>query len=200
MTTLAAGESPLHVESLEARDNPAGDVTLSVPEYGLIAVTGDGRDNQFTVSQQDNGTIVVTGEEGTTINGEAQQTFGYGAVNRLRVDGGGGDDRVALDGVNLPQDVAVLGGDGNDQLTLSQVGAGSLLVDAGAGDDAANLIAVQVSGTAVFVGGAGTDVLRTNDVRAGGGERSDFESRQGTPTEPLTNPQDGDTRTYDLYG
>jgi len=100
---------------------------------------------------------------------------GQGGVDRL--EGEGGDDilvDVQLTGSVTPS--ALLGGDGNDSLTIfrNTVGLNSLL-DGGDGDDVIH--ATRVTGT--FLGGAGNDQLTldncyfsTNTVNLGTGDDS----------------------------
>src|SRR5919199_2771473 len=88
--------------ALEDRTLPA--VTASFVN-GILTVLGDAADNQIRVTQA-NGQIVVT----TT-----GQAFDAAAVRSLTVDGGDGNDYIAID-ASVAIGALVFGGYGNDTL------------------------------------------------------------------------------------
>ena len=74
----------LSYESLERRCLLAGDVAVSL-EGGALVVSGDELANQIDVAQADNGDVVFTGRDNTTINGQAEFTFSE-AFDRARFE------------------------------------------------------------------------------------------------------------------
>src|SRR5919197_1341934 len=78
----------LIVEALEDRTLPDGVVTAVLdPATGLLQVTGDGRDNQFTIAPSGPDQIRVFGDLGTatSVNGGASADFPLSAVTDVRV-------------------------------------------------------------------------------------------------------------------
>ncbi len=85
---------PLRIECLESRMPLAGNVTAGLNRGGLV-INGDNGDNSVTVTPGPAGQYVVAGAAGTTINGQASQTFS-GAVRGLAVQLRGGSDSLTL--------------------------------------------------------------------------------------------------------
>jgi len=151
---------------------PASVINGTEDDDTLIGTVGDdtiyGLGGNDTIFGGYNDDVIYGGEGADFLDGQ-------GGVDRI--EGEGGDDilvDVQLTGGITPS--ALLGGDGNDSLTIfrNTVGINSLL-DGGAGDDVIH--ATRVTGT--FLGGAGNDQLTldncyfsTNTVNLGTGDDS----------------------------
>lgn len=113
----------------------AGDVAASVDAAGTLVLTGGDASEDVQVAR-DSATreLVVTGRNGTTVNGAA--AFRAAGVRSLRIDAGAGDDVVAVGGFRLPGGVSASLGDGHDTLTfLRAVVRGKVEIRGGVGDD-----------------------------------------------------------------
>ena len=167
----------LAMESLETRQMMTGNVLVSV-SAGNLVVSGDSGGNELRIIQSlQNGAPIagrffITGQNGTTINGQSVGQFFQNVSGDLRINLNGGNDRLTLgDGVSnsrfiAPRDLQVDMGDGNDVVRLDRV---SVRDDArlvtGAGSDS-----VFVKGT---IGGlAGVD-FGQNDLTIDTGDRAD---------------------------
>jgi hypothetical protein len=79
-----------------------GDVSVgAVTPGGDLSINGDAGNNDFTVTQNPNGTVTVTGNNGTTINGGASHTTSAAVTGKISANGRGGDDTIKVDGVNV---------------------------------------------------------------------------------------------------
>jgi len=136
-----------------------------------VLVTADGGNNEVAVSRDAGGQLFV--------NGDAVQDGTVGDTNLIQVNGGDGNDVIALDETNgvLPA-ARIFGGDGNDALTggsgndqlSGQDGNDSLF--GRAGDDTLS----GGSGNDFIAGGSGNDILLA-------GDGNDFvDGDQGTDT------------------
>lgn len=173
----ARGSRRLAMESLETRQMMTGNVLVSV-SGGNLVVSGDSGGNELRIIQSlQNGAPIagrffITGQNGTTINGQTVGQFFQNVTGDLQINLDGGNDRLTLgDGVSnsrfiVPRDLQVDMGDGNDVVRLDRV---SVRDDArlvtGAGSDG-----VFVKGA---IGGlAGVDNGQ-NDLTIDTGDRAD---------------------------
>lgn len=148
--------APSHpFERLEPRACMAGDVALLL-DGNVLTILGDAAGNRIRVEQVAPQSFLVTGLEGTTVNGEAFDTVAFNGKD-LRIDLKGGDDHLELFGsVGQP-------------LTVQK-----LKVDLGAGGDTAALNRLEIQGTSPVdvTLGKGTqnepDSISISDVRANG--------------------------------
>src|SRR4051794_4778455 len=99
LSSTNRGRPYLRVESLESRENPAGSVSVFVASDGLLHVVGDSGGNQVLIQQDAAGAIVVTGQNGTKVNGQDNGSASASAGG-LVVQMGDGDDVVTLSGVS----------------------------------------------------------------------------------------------------
>ena len=135
-TRIAATESglrkawgqSLHVESLEARQMMAGDVSVSINGNGDLFVIGDGADNNVDISTDlITGDLIIAGNEGTNIvfDGESANTqvisleTDFTLGRNLTINMRGGDDEVRVDHLDVVSDVTAVLGSGDDTLDLS---------------------------------------------------------------------------------
>jgi hypothetical protein len=176
------------LERLEGRRLFSGNVTVTIPSADIVQLRGDGKFNVISVTMTPSRTkYVITGLEGTTIDGKASKTvavgpgeastitatlgagndrliFAGGHYDHIYIDGGADDDVVSMtDFIALGRvEIYTRGGD-----DLVMLGPGmqvwhSLLVDTGSGDDAISLVLGEVDavgGEAWFDGGDGFDTF-----------------------------------------
>jgi hypothetical protein len=149
----------LNLESLEGRKLMAGDVSVAL-EGQLLTVQGDNLGNQVVVSQNAAGTVTVSGQNGTLINGLASVRFVNPQLNAMEIRMEDGDDSVSLRGVRLANDLFADLGNGNDLLSTSAatpvVVGGNAMIEAGAGNDAVRLNGITVREDLMIQGGLGT--------------------------------------------
>ena len=152
---------------------------------GLLSVTGDNADDTITVNRDPAGQILVNG--GAIPVQEAQPQPTLANTTGIDVLGGNGNDMISLDNVAPPTGQALptahlFGGNGNDTLIG---GGGDDILDGGNGDD-------------TVIGGKGTDTAFLgngddrfiwnpgdgNDIVEGGGgfDTLDFRGKNGGET------------------
>jgi hypothetical protein len=149
----------LNMENLEARKMMAGDVAVAL-EGQLLKLQGDNLSNQVVVAQNAAGTVTISGQNGTTINGRASVRFVNPQLEQLDIRMEGGDDSVVLRGVAVTNDLFVDLGAGNDRLTsplLTPVTVGAIAtIEGGAGNDVVRLDGFTVFEDLSINGGLGT--------------------------------------------
>src|SRR5262249_31814634 len=132
-------------ECLEAREVPAGLVTATLLN-GTLTLTGDAANNQVRVQTTAVGDIVVSGINGTRINGGSSYLVPMG------------DMRPATHlVVNL--------GDGNDGILARRMQGTDIYMQGGAGHDSIFLRDSWLIGTPVLDGGAGNDRIVVANAR-----------------------------------
>ena len=107
-------------QSLETRKLLAGDVTVSV-DGSTLNVLGDGDANQVQIIGQADGSAVVTGLDGTTINGGTTAFSAAAGLNAAQVQLEGGDDELTILGLTLDNSLTVRTGDGNDSADIQNL-------------------------------------------------------------------------------
>ena len=175
----------LHLESLENRQLLAGDVEVRVTGGGDLRLDGDDESNQVSLLTLPNGDMTVVGNDGTTINGAASQTFS-GVTDDVRVNLRDGNNLLLLDGTRIPDRLTVRTGDGSDVLFINPqdqdvVIGGNVSINLGDGDNSLVSLegGVEVAGRMSVRMGDGIDdiTLRSiamNDrVRINTGDGSD---------------------------
>jgi hypothetical protein len=129
-----------HLTSSVAPANIAGNVTAAIVNHGLT-LTGDNGSNQINIQQVGTNQFEVIGENGTTVNGKANQTFSI--TGNISANFKSGDDGVFFDGtktsggyMTLPGSLTVGLGDGTNALVLQNTFvSGNLSVTGGSGAD-----------------------------------------------------------------
>lgn len=149
----------LNMESLEGRKMMAGDVAVAL-EGQLLTLRGDNLSNQVVVAQNAAGTVTISGQNGTTINGLGSVRLLNPQLNQLDIRMEGGDDSVILRGVTVANDLFVDLGAGNDRLSSPQltpvtVGA-SATIEGGSGNDVVRLDGFTVREDLMVEGGIGS--------------------------------------------
>ncbi len=163
--------------TLDRADATGADVTIApspvIRDHGVLSVAGDTRDNTLVVGRTQSGVITVAGK--AILDG----TVTVNDVNAVRVDGGNGNDTLAVDESNGPMPATVLlGGIGTDKLTG---GSGNDTIDGGDGNDYLS----GGGGSDTINGGAGND-----EVAGGAGD--DTVALGADNDQYIWNPGDGD--------
>jgi len=149
-------------EQLEVRVLPAGNVIATVVD-GNLTLKGDAEDNSVRI-EIDGGNVVVTGLDGTTINGAAdfEAVTGSTAVaGDVVAELGKGDDQFVIgDDVVVEGNVRVTDFLGATTLGMRSVEIqGDLLVQTGRGDDAISLSDTTIGGDARIATHRGKDLV-----------------------------------------
>lgn len=156
-----------------------------------LTVTGDGSSNDVVITTNDQGQVVISGENGTTIdesspfitdNGDGTYTVTE-PVDDLTIDMGGGDDSVTVEDLNLSGNLSITtdnGGNGFDTVVLTNVSTdGTLDISTGGGNDFVSIEDSTFVGNGTVNMGAGDDELdafnnafrgQTNSVQMGRGD------------------------------
>jgi hypothetical protein len=156
----------LSCEALEARENPAGNVTATLLG-GTLIVNGDVFDNQFSIQQNSLGDLFIFGLNGTLINGVSTLFVGRGLLTNLFVNTWFGNDSVHIAGIGAFGSMFVSLGDENDALLMVNSGATFLAIDAQGGNDAVGLFGVVGFNAVDVTGGTGIDVLQNRGIFGG---------------------------------
>lgn len=118
-------------------------------EGSLLVIAGDNVANQIVVARNAAGDVVVTGQNGTRVNGVASARFPRLALNAAEMQLGGGNDVVTLRGLQIANDLYVNLGDGADRLSIPAAAS------------------VTVGGNLAIEGAGGNDTIRTEGVIVG---------------------------------
>ncbi len=128
-------------------------------EGQLVTIFGDNLNNQIVVSQTATSDVVITGRNGTTVNGLASVRFRRVALNAMEIRMGGGDDIVTISNLMVANDLYVNLEAGNDRLQSSSlpstIGA-NLTVEGGLGNEIIRLSNWQIFGDLYLDGQTGT--------------------------------------------
>jgi hypothetical protein len=124
------------VEPLERRAMLAGNVSASINAGGDLIIQGDGADNKIEVFIATDGTVVISGHDGETVDqGNLNNTTVTGDV-RVRMRGG--NDTVELTSANGPINKLIIRtGSGSDSITvdLNSTQTTNVLFVTGSGND-----------------------------------------------------------------
>jgi hypothetical protein len=185
--------SHVSFQPVEPRRMLSGNVDVAF-DGQLLDVRGDNLNNNIVIAQQLSGAIVVTGQFGTLINGLPSVRFANGlSIEKLDVRMEGGDDRVAINRLNLAGDLNAdlginsLGRDtlvvnnstiqgnlfgfgGFDTDTINVNGTtvfGDAIIDLAEGSGRSTVNNSTFNGSATFVGGEGADVFNAIEMTVG---------------------------------
>ncbi len=163
--------NPLHsmltfdIEPVERRVMLSGDVTAQLNNLGDLVLRGDSESNEVHVALVD-GSIVVSGMDDTTINGETNSSRfdADGLTRNLRIRMLGGDDLVIVGGETHeePTQALVEGDDDEPKLTVP----GNVDINTGSGHDTVRVSFVDIGGKLTVRTGTGEDIV---DVGRGPG-------------------------------
>ncbi len=145
----------LQLQTLEQRENPAGNIVTSVAG-GVLTLTGTDQAETFTILQLTGDKFTITGTGGTTVdNGAATSTTV--AATSVKMFLKGGDDTVTLDptaALTLAGSLSINGGDGNNGVNLFTTASAISLKDfTYVGGDGLDIVILGQAGTASTVGG-----------------------------------------------
>jgi len=157
-------------ESMEPRLMMSGSVWASVVR-GSLVVRGDAASNHVVIDQSGlaPGQFRITGQDGTTINGQAAVVLS--SVTRdVNVRLGEGIDVIEMTDVAVSHDLIVHGGHSGDTLSITDGAVGrNVIVDAGQGDNTLNIDGTAISGRLTFSATWGVDTLNmSNDASVAG--------------------------------
>ena len=111
------------VERLEMRRLLSGDVAVYL-EGGWLHVRGDASDNALVIESvaDDSASVIVRGEEGTTLNGAVDTLRFEGVAGGLRLLAhmGRGDDRLTIDGLDSAESAHLHMGYGEDETLVQE--------------------------------------------------------------------------------
>lgn len=128
-------------------------------EGELLVIQGDNLANRITIARANNGDVLVTGRQGTTVNGLPALRLRLPTINAVEVMMNGGDDDVVINGMQIANDLSVNLGEGNDALrsgTLATSIGGNLNVAGEAGNETVRLANWSIAGDAVIDGQVGS--------------------------------------------
>lgn len=128
MSTTPNVRLEFSLDRLEQRQMMAGDVSVQVTG-GDLRITGDELGNGIEINQVGNGQYRVVGlyldGSQTTVNGQASfLAQGVSDDFTIRMRGGGDYVRVYESAVNVPDDMRIELGDGNDRVYLDRLSVG----------------------------------------------------------------------------
>ena len=140
----------LEPESLETRAMLAGNVRATLTSGGDVRINGDSADNQIVVIPLFSGEIRISGQSGTTINGQNQvllPTNEPAIADDLVIRMRGGNDRVEILTLDVHGDIQINMGSGHDTLGIVDVvAANDLSINTGSGDDLVSYVRGWVAG------------------------------------------------------
>lgn len=176
------------LERLERRRLLSGNVTVTADETMTAHLLGDNKDNQIEITANPGVGYLVTGLNGTTVNGVHAVSINTQPALKFDVSLGKGKDRVSFNGAFGTQDLNIMTGDGKDIVSLSDgTHFGDINIDTGAGDDQVILSgihgtknlnvstgdgkdkvsitsAIQIDGNSVIDGGHGKNIVSGSDA------------------------------------
>ena len=162
--------SKIPYEHLESRQLLAGDVN-AILAGGSLILSGDRADNEVLVTTNDAGDVEVSGQNGTTINGEDQfvaETNGA-VLNDLQVYLRSGNDKISIEDISIENRVTIRGGGGSDSIGLLRADIGDdLRIDSGARGDFISLDTVEIGDDLITRGRGGEDVIGIDNSRIDG--------------------------------
>src|SRR5262245_326809 len=163
----AAPRARLDCERLEARENPAGNVTAFLNGAGQLVEIGDAADNQVSTQIDDSGNLVIYGVDGTTVNGQPLVRFGPFVPTDVIIDGGAGNDQLDVGGIFVNNSIRIEGGVGNDLVQIRGTSADSIFVNMNVGNDLLVTRNSVARSTASLHGAAGFDTWNLDNFFVG---------------------------------
>jgi hypothetical protein len=164
---ITASRVFLRLEALEARDTPAGNVSVILSGTQLVLV-GDGAANALILTEDAAGNISIQGSA-TAINGLPSLTLGPVAVDGVQAILQGGNDTFFADGLQLSTIWSSDMGHGTDFISLNNIRANQLMfVQFGPGPDTGVGRLLRTDGDFTLSGGGGTSSVDLAGVVVGG--------------------------------
>ena len=187
----------LSVQPLEKRELFAGDVQVAFDSADSrdLEITGDDQDNWIVIEQVSDDRVRITGNDGTTINGQSNP-LEFTVRDDMRINMHGGDDHVGIDGVSLDgrshSDLEINTHDGDDRIYFwDSYVRDDATFDTGDGDDLVLARDSHVRDNFTVKGRSGDDSLLLRDVEAddvwvyAGGDKDEVEFRNVNSADEL---------------
>jgi RTX calcium-binding nonapeptide repeat (4 copies) len=134
-----AEKQMMDIQRLESRRLLAADPFFQLTSKGTLIITGTDAGDEITIQlkhgQQNDGVqLIVQPDRDGALAVLHQASISYAKMKHIRIDAGGGDDKIFISGGDqMTRPATILGGDGDDQISYSS--SAPTFVDAGAGDD-----------------------------------------------------------------
>lgn len=150
---------------LEPRKLLAGDVTVTV-DGSALRVLGDADANQIQIIGRRDGSAVVSGLDGTTINGGTAEFSADAGLRTTQIELGDGNDEVEIRGLVLQNALTVRTGSGDDSTDIQFIDVRGIEVSGDDGNDVLQLDNV-FSRRSIFIrGGDGDDTVAIGAMAA----------------------------------
>jgi len=152
------------IDSLEPRRLLSGNVTVTADADLNAQLIGDKRNNAIVITLDSSGGYLVSGVNGTTVNGVPAVVINTPSAMNFNIDLGSGNDQISFDGVTsgafATQALTIATGKGNDIVTLSgTTHAGAINLSTGDGNDAVVLSGIHGTGDLSMLTGKGNDTV-----------------------------------------
>lgn len=147
----------------------ANNVSVRV-EANTFILRGDAAANEVVISQNANGNLVVSGRNGTRVNGRNSFTSAR-SFNHVEVFMGAGDDKVQMQSINVPGNLEINLGSGNNRLlgdSASGVVGGNFCVYGGNQRDEVYMNSWAIAGNADIDLFNGISVVNIQSTGVGG--------------------------------
>jgi hypothetical protein len=157
----------LSCEQLESRSNPsAGNVSVFISGGELIEIA-DSHQDAVSTQITSTGHLVIYGVSGTTVNTMGMLDLGFFRPTSVLIEGGMGGDQIDVAGLNLAGNLTVIGGAGNDLITVRGVVANNISLFGEGGNDTFITTSVLARNNLLVNGGAGFDIWDHSGTFAG---------------------------------
>ena len=150
---------------LEPRKLLAGDVTVSV-DGSALSILGDVDANQIQIVGSPDGSAIVRGLEGTTINGGTAEFSAGANLRTVQVQLGDGDDEADIRGLVLQGALTVRAGSGDDFIETQHSNVRGIEVSGNDGNDVLQFDNVFSRRSIVIRGGNGDDTVAIGAMAA----------------------------------
>jgi len=150
---------------LEPRKLLAGDVTVSV-DGSALRISGDADDNQIQIIGRADGSAIVSGLDGTTINGGTAAFSADADLRTAQVQMGDGNDEVEIRGLVLQNALTVRTGNGDDSTDIQHINVRGIEVSGEDGNDVMEFDNVFSRRSIVIRGGDGNDTVAIGAMAA----------------------------------
>ena len=155
----------INYQTLESRKLLAGDVTVSL-DGSTLNVLGDGEANQVEIIGLADGSAVVTGLDGTTINGGTAAFSAEADLDEVQIQLEGGDDELTISGLVLNDSLTIETDDGDDSADIQNLNVDGIVVSGDDGNDVLEFDNVFSRRSIVIRGGDGDDTIAIGAMAA----------------------------------
>ncbi len=163
------------IQHLETRALLAGNVLATISDNGTVFIRGDNAANDVTIDV-DGDVVTITGNNGTTINGQDVDDFDAVDLNNLRISLRGGADKLTVNVNDAPTDsipgrVRISAGSGADVVCINTIAeltiTKGLSINLGNGNDALSIqgeAGLSLANALRINGGSGNDTIGVVNV------------------------------------